>query len=414
MSVAFLSGWSPGDRTPFPYDAVIREYRQAGKHFVPERVTRGLARVKDALGDPLSVDADQVLLRDFLHTALDKVGNYYDYRTYLGLALLPMCSLEDPRDIVRFARARRDRLVAHLIGDLLGFELAVLARRCDELPEMRPGRPVVEKRCRVAVRFMRPVLARLGLGSTEIGPDHLGAARHLTAVIEPELSTLDRRILKLSMLPVYVCHDEYLFIRVLQLFEATFALLAVQLRAAVQATANGDLLRAADHVSVSEEALQESAPLFSLLGTMQRDAFRTFRAYTEGASAIQSRSYKTIEALCRQPEHNRLRSVAFSSVPEVQQRVLAGTVSLDEALVSARSSRASPPEHLRLLEGAMERFSTTLLRWRRSHYRLAVAMLGQRTGTGYTEGTPYLESVQSIPVFPSVDPSRAGAPTDGR
>jgi hypothetical protein len=28
-----------------------------------------------------------------------------------------------------------------------------------------------------------------------------------------------------------------------------------------------------------------------------------------------------------------------------------------------------------------------------------VRMLGERTGTGYTEGAPYLEAVQAIPVF---------------
>jgi len=30
-------------------------------------------------------------------------------------------------------------------------------------------------------------------------------------------------------------------------------------------------------------------------------------------------------------------------------------------------------------------------------------MLGDRSGTGYTEGTPYLRDVRSIPVFPGID-----------
>jgi hypothetical protein len=30
-------------------------------------------------------------------------------------------------------------------------------------------------------------------------------------------------------------------------------------------------------------------------------------------------------------------------------------------------------------------------------------MLGEATGTGYTEGTPYLKSVRDIPVFRTVD-----------
>jgi tryptophan 2,3-dioxygenase len=43
-----------------------------------------------------------------------------------------------------------------------------------------------------------------------------------------------------------------------------------------------------------------------------------------------------------------------------------------------------------------------MLRWRHTHYRLAVRMLGERTGTGNTEGTPYLNAVRTVPVFRSV------------
>jgi hypothetical protein len=32
-------------------------------------------------------------------------------------------------------------------------------------------------------------------------------------------------------------------------------------------------------------------------------------------------------------------------------------------------------------------------------------MLGDKAGTGYTEGTPYLRAVREIPVFRSVHPS---------
>ena len=38
-------------------------------------------------------------------------------------------------------------------------------------------------------------------------------------------------MLLLTLLPVYTVHDEYLFLRVLQRFETTFALIAVHLRA---------------------------------------------------------------------------------------------------------------------------------------------------------------------------------------
>jgi tryptophan 2,3-dioxygenase len=54
----------------------------------------------------------------------------------------------------------------------------------------------------------------------------------------------------------------------------------------------------------------------------------------------------------------------------------------------------------------MHELADTLLRWRQTHYRLAVRMLGERPGTGYTEGTPYLKAVRSIPVFRATDMTR--------
>ena len=135
---------------------------------------------------------------------------------------------------------------------------------------------------------------------------------------------------------------------------------------------------------------------------MQVEAFQTFREFTEGASAIQSRNYKLVESLCRQPDPARLDSAAYLSVPEVRQRVLAGQVTLDEAFQAARAAGRLSAGDVDDLEQAMRRFAATLLRWRRTHYGIAVRMLGERTGTGYTEGAPYLKAVQAIPVFSSV------------
>ena len=41
-------------------------------------------------------------------------------------------------------------------------------------------------------------------------------------------------------------------------------------------------------------------------------------------------------------------------------------------------------------------------------------MLGERTGTGYTEGAPYLKSVQAIPVFSSVAVDEAADDAEAR
>jgi len=149
--------------------------------------------------------------------------------------------------------------------------------------------------------------------------------------------------------------------------------------------------------------MAESAPLFSMLATMQVESFRTFRQFTEGASAIQSRNYKTLESLCRKLDPERFESPAYYQVPEVRKRVLAGQPTLDDAFQEiCQSDDISDEDRDRLADG-MRGFASALLRWRNTHYRLAVRMLGNATGTGYTEGVPYLKSVRTIPVFRTVE-----------
>ncbi|NYV78122.1 tryptophan 2,3-dioxygenase, partial [Streptomyces sp. UH6] len=219
----------------------------------------------------------------------------------------------------------------------------------------------------------------------------------------------ERRVLRLSMLPVYVSHDEHMFIRVLQTFETTFALLALSLRTAITDLGSARTGPAVGHLAVAETALAESAPLFSLLATMQIESFRTFREYTEGASAIQSRNYKLVESLCRTPDPDRLDSSAYRSTPEVRERILAGQPTLDDACATALADDRFDAADRERLTAAMLTFASALRRWRQTHYRIAVRMLGTRSGTGYTEGTPYLSHVRTIPVFRSVkDTAQAG------
>jgi tryptophan 2,3-dioxygenase len=85
--------------------------------------------------------------------------------------------------------------------------------------------------------------------------------------------------------------------------------------------------------------------------------------------------------------------------------VLAGQRTLDEVYrETLDSGDLGEADAARLAEG-MRSFARALLRWRNTHYRLAVRMLGDATGTGYTAGTPYLKSVRDIDVFRSVDTS---------
>ncbi len=385
----------------FPYDAVVAEFHRVGKHFVATELLEALAAARAALPQVRGSVASLRLLERFLEAALDKWDGRYANPTYLGLSLLPLPAVDDPSDAATSQR-RYDRLFVQLIADAMRFELAAADGATELLPRMRADARTTAKRCRLGLQIAGPAARRLGLDEGVDVVDPIAGARRLWANLAADLSPAERRALQLTMLPVSLIHDEYQFIRVLQSYEATFALVAVQLQAAVHALSDGEFALAQQSILAAERALREAAPLWSLVATMRVEAFQTFREFTEGASAIQSRNYKLVESLCRRPDQARLDSAAYLSVPEVRQRVLAGQLTLDEAFQAARAAGRFSSGEVDDLEQAMREFAATLLRWRRTHYRIAVRMLGERTGTGYTEGAPYLESVQAIPVFSSV------------
>ncbi|MEU0566011.1 hypothetical protein ABZ297_11540 [Nonomuraea sp. NPDC005983] len=391
------------DPTSFPYEQVLREYHSGGKHFVPDELLRQLADVRVLLPGLARPWPHVETLAFFLDTALDKADGRYDYRSYLALPLLRLPSVQDPVEQDLFARSRCDRLTVQLVTDALAFESAVLDGSTDWLPRMRPDLDLVVKRCKHGMRAIKPALARMALDGGLDAAAPLEQTRQACEAVRADMALDERRVLRLTMLPVDTVHDEHVFLRVLQTFETTFALLAVQLRGAMEALSGRVVERALHFLAGSEAALRESGPLFSMLATMQVESFRTFRQFTEGASAIQSRNYKIVESLCREPDAERLDSPAYLSVPEVRGTILAGQRTLDGAYREAvGSGDLSEADAARLADG-MRSFARALLRWRNTHYRLAVRMLGEAPGTGYTAGTPYLNAVREIDVFRSVD-----------
>jgi tryptophan 2,3-dioxygenase len=391
----------------FPYDAVVDEFHRVGKHFVEKDLLNALDQARSKLPGSGSEKAE--LLRGFLDTALDKWDGRYEYQTYLSLSLLPLpTTLDGPADVDAAAR-QRDRLVLQLVADTLRFEIDASTGRTTMLPQLRPDPALLGKRYRLGLRSVAPILRRLEEAEGSLGdgfpagaetteePER--AARRLCERVEAGSSAGERQILRLSNLPVYVVHDEYLFIRVLQSFEATFALLAVHLSAAVEGVSQSAYADAARELVACTAVLGEAAPLFSMLATMSVESFLTFRIYTEGASAIQSRNYKLVESICRSPDPHRLDSSAYRSVPEVRQQVLSGRPNIDDALRAAKAAGRLTEAEQAGLEQVMHGFADALQQWRQTHYRLAVRMLGDRTGTGYTEGTPYLDRVREHPIF---------------
>lgn len=310
-----LTSWlSGGGQTcRFPYSAVLAEFHRVGKHFVEKEVLALLDQARTQLTVPATAREPQArLLGDFLDVALDKWDGRYDYRSYLALRLLRLPGGGDVAGPFG-ARRDRDRLLVRLVADVLAFELTAASGATDLLPERRPSRDVVSKRYRLGVRAVSPALARLGIAGMVPGREAVATPDELRAVAA-DADPAGELVLRLTMLPVHVSHDEYLFIRVLQSYECLFAGVAEELRATIAALTAGQAGRATERLAYARQQLTAAGPLFALLATMQPEAFRTFREYTAGASAIQSRSYKLMESLCRTPEGSRLDSAAYHQV----------------------------------------------------------------------------------------------------
>ncbi|HYF25470.1 MAG TPA: tryptophan 2,3-dioxygenase family protein [Baekduia sp.] len=396
-AVQDLRTWTDhGDPARFPFESVAAALQRTGKHVPDRHLIALLAGVRDRL--PRHGNG---LLERFLHVVLDKHDGRYANPTYLALDLLPIAWRDQPTPDPAQAARQRDRVVVLLLADALRFELDAAEGRHDLSPEMRPNVRLLGKRCRHGLRAARPALARLGLDGGAAVADPVDAARRMCRAVEADATPAERRMLALTVLPVSRVHDERLFLRVLQAYELTFAAMAVSLQAAIADVGAGRTSGAARRVGDAERQLREAAPLFSLIGTMQPEAFLTFRQSTDGASAIQSRSYKLLESLCRRPDAERLDSPAYRSVPEVRERVLAGQADLDAAVAAAGGAAE--------VAAAMAGLEDALGAWRRTHHSLAVKMLGARRGTGATAGVPYLAAAREIPVFSAAAPALQAA-----
>lgn len=406
--VAAFDPWWQGQAAAeaFPFSEALSAFHAAGKHFVSGCVTDRLCALRQESERVSGETAGHRRLEAFLDTALDKHEGRYDYGTYCALKVLEFPESGEPVLSADGVGSARDEDLISLLGDLLAFELAFWEGCNTPLPQRRPGVELSKRRMARALRALRPSLQRLGGSHLVAGNDPVRDVRALLIWIEAQRTPYAWARIQQSILPVHVVHDEYMFLRILQSFELNYAWLAVLLRGAI-GTMTSDPASALVQLQEANLILREAMRLFPLLATMQVEAFHDFRRFTEGASAIQSAGYKTVESLCRRPDGDRLDSTAYRSVPDVRIAVQAGQATLDEAFAAACQNNAFGAAHRQLVETEMAKFARQLLRWRQAHYEIARRFLGEKGGTGYTEGVPYLADVRQIAVFNTVAPERA-------
>ncbi|HEX5402928.1 MAG TPA: hypothetical protein VFX16_11580 [Pseudonocardiaceae bacterium] len=387
----------------FPYDLVMACYHAHGKQFVSNRLLQALDSIRAHLGPVDRENRHRALLDKFLSVALDKWDQKYDYQTYLGIDLLDLAPDADGET----GRRQWDEWSGLLLADTWAFESGARDSSHDWLSLLRPGPELTIKRMHILGTTMARILARRTI-SVESGDDVDEAARQIV-----ESAPAERKLaLRLCMQPVYVVHDEYLFIRILQCFEVVFAAMSAEMRDAIDAVRRRQPAHAAACIARCGDVLATSRCLFTLLATMQAEAFRAFRVYTVGASAIQSRNYKIFEALCASPSPARIDSPAYESVPQVRERIGNGWLDLTSAVREAVSHDSLEPRDVSLIYTAARRLDAIHQGWKQTHWKLAARMIGDDRGTGYTVGVPYLrDAIENRlfrhPLGPDVERSHA-------
>jgi tryptophan 2,3-dioxygenase len=393
-----MNEFKRGDRD-FPISELIEAYHLVGKHFVSPELLNSLNDCRTYIIKN-NLKFNNVYLIRILNNLLDKFDSKFDYRSYISLDLLDLSPLN--KELIEYNTKELDRRIVILGYDIMRFEIASFEGKENWLPNMKAEEELVQNRCKKVLNVIGSKLKRLDIINQWDEDKSIANATKICRLINEQITDKEKFVLLISNLPVYTIHDEYLFIRVLQSFETIFTWVVNEQKIALL-NFEKNIQNTINSINLCCNYFSEVYSLFTLLSTLRPDAFKIFRTYTEGASAIQSRAYKEIEALCRLPDIERLDSIAYFSVPEVRDLIKEKHFSLDDMNIFVQNSTEYTTQSKENLINALRNLQSLIHRWKMMHYGLAVRMLGKKSnqGTGYTAGTPYLKDATNIPVFKS-------------
>ncbi|MFE9411703.1 hypothetical protein ACFYN0_23390 [Streptomyces sp. NPDC006704] len=334
------------DAASFPYRAVLGHYRTVGKNAVGDELLTALRAIR-----PQGGAGPARLLADWLPQVVD--GRHGDYAGYAGIPVYTSLAENG---------ASTDHVITALLADIVETETATLA-----------GAPAGRPRARAALRALiaaAGLAARYGTTSTPRAPDEDAAlvrAGAEAARAARERVTADvLRAVELTLTPTTRSHDEQMFIRLIQIFEAVFAAVARAVAAATEAVGTGRIDLAQKLLDEATRHVTGTSGVFRVLTTMPKDAFAVIRANTDGRSAVQSRTYRAVERSCPTLHLALVRS----GLPEAE--LAPAMAELDAAW------------------GAMKR----------THWGITMKVIGTVRGTGGTDGASYLREAAEVRLFP--------------
>lgn len=239
-----------------------------------------------------------------------------------------------------------------------------------------------------------------------------------------------------ALLDLQVClsepahHDEMQFIIVHQVYELWFKLMLHEIDEVI-ARLNHDDVRTATRlmrrvIEIQKVLLQQ----VEVLETMRPTDFLEFRNNLKPASGFQSWQFRELEfvsgwkdeaflhhhqederaaqRLQKRWEEPSLRDAFFDVLRRRGFRIPAGSEFDDQArrqcINELLKIHAAPDQHhdlYQLCEALIE-YDEHFCLWRDHHVRMVERMIGQKTGTGGSEGVPYLQSTLGKKFFPEL------------
>jgi len=408
----------------FPVQQILHHYHTYGKHFGSTEVLEELLLVQEDLRTygPVQDHTAYDLLNLFLHMLLDKRSGQYDYLSYVGTQLPERVIIAANHTFAEY----QEMQIAYLLGilsDIIFMEYQTLMGEEKLFNGLMPNPLILKRRIFNALKaidvyrgftttlavpiWLDDVLQRWKQEVTlelPLSPELGEMTANLIFSMLQQLSRHERLLLDMTILPVWTTHDEYMFIRILQSFEVLFGITIKGFLSCQNDIQHASFASAQAVMEILTDIYRRSPALFRVLTTMQRDSFSAFRVYTEGASAIQSERYKTIEVLAASVPQERLRSAAFLSVPPIketyEQKQIENFEHLLQSFLSDPSYLAS--ETFQAFLQSMKAFDQSFVAWKNMHCNIAVKMLGSTGGTGGTPGPSYLKKYVNDSIFPFI------------
>jgi tryptophan 2,3-dioxygenase len=389
----------------FPYAEVLSHYRRVGRAHASAELTGPLRRLSDAVRRPALTGGRRLWpLPQWLPSTVDQHGGNYD--SYLVAGLLESVTGTGGADERSDAEVEQatdrtiDLLVAALAADLALVEADALRCAQQSRQQRRRTRGCLLVLSKVA--YQTPQCTELPTEDAAAGDPSDGAALaevtgRLALEVQRRVPEPCRLAVDLSLLPTTPLHDEQMFIRCIQIFETLYRQIYRCLVRAGVAMQTMDVRGACAELADATRRLALSPVLYRVVTTMPRDAFAIIRDYTNGRSAIQSRSYRQIDLVCAprppSPVADKLPLVDVTS-PTLQDAFLNVAARLDSTEVDLLA------DHMRALDAS----------WRamkRTHWGVTLKIIGRVPGTGGTAGADYLKHAAEVPLFPMLaEPAR--------